>query len=184
VITHIGSHAGKGYDAVAEQVAAALSAVLDATPPEAELMLENSAGAGGLLGSNLSELGDLIRRAGSSPRLRVVLDTAHLCAAGWDFGRLESAERLVEELDREVGTGRLAVIHANDSMAPCGSRRDRHANIGEGSIGIKGFGHLLAQPQLAGVPWILETPNLEHRVADQARLRSLVEEPYEVARGA
>jgi deoxyribonuclease-4 len=187
VVTHIGSHGGRGFERVAEQISSILRDILASTPVEVQLLLENSAGAGGIIGSDLLELSDLIARTGSPPRLKVALDTAHLCGAGWSFAEERVAERLVEDTDRHIGLERLALIHANDSARPCGSRKDRHANIGEGHIGLEGFRHLLAQPALRQVPWILETPDLDRRVDDRARLEALsVEsvEAVELPRGA
>jgi deoxyribonuclease IV len=173
IITHVGSHQGRGYEAMADQIALLIREVLDQTPSHVDLILENSAGMQNMVGSDLAELGDIVSRAGSPPRLKVVIDTAHLCGTGWDFEVDGEAERLVFKLDRVVGLDRLAAVHANDSRVPCGSRKDRHANIGEGHIGLVGFGRLLSQPALGCVPWILETPNLEARVQDMRRLLDL-----------
>lgn len=179
VVTHIGSHAGRGFEAVKELVAAGLREILMRVPEPIDLILENSAGAGGIIGSRLEELGELIRLAHRSPRLKIGLDTAHLIGSGWDFGREETAEELIETVQREVGVERLAVIHANDSAQPVGSRKDRHANIGEGYVGAAGFARLLAQPPLRRVPWILETPNPERRVDDVIALRRAAGEEIE-----
>jgi deoxyribonuclease IV len=177
VITHIGSHAGRGFDAVTDQVARVLSEILDATPQSIRLLLENSAGQGGTIGSDMQELGDLIDRSGRDPRLGIALDTAHLCASGWDFKEDGVSDQLVDQVETHVGIERLAVVHCNDSANPVAARKDRHANIGEGHIGIEGFRRLLAQPALIRVPWILETPNLEERVDDLANLRALSVDP-------
>lgn len=184
VVTHIGSHAGRGFDAVASQIAGALVDILEATPEEVQLILENSAGAGGIIGADLGELGELLLRAGRPSRLSVAIDTAHLCGAGWNFQAEGTAARLVEEVEQHVSLDRLAVIHANDSLVPCGSRKDRHANIGEGHIGRDGFRHLVRQPELRRVPWILETPNLERRVEDLTTLKALAIEPLPAAVGS
>lgn len=176
VVTHIGSHRGRGFDEVVDQVAANLRGVLGATDSGIDLLLENSAGAGGILGSTMHELGEIIERAGHPERLKIAIDTAHLCGAGWDFTDPDAAARLVREIDSEIGLDRLALIHANDSSQPAGSRKDRHANIGAGHIGSEGFRHLLAQPALRGVPWILETPDVERRVDDLTTLHSLLPE--------
>lgn len=176
VVTHIGSHGGRGFEAVADQVAGNLRGILESTPNGIDLLLENSAGAGGIIGAEMQELGELIDRAGRPERLKIAIDTAHLCGAGWDFTRPEEAARLVEETDHFIGLDRLTVLHANDSARDVGSRKDRHANIGEGHIGREGFRHLLAQPALRIVPWILETPDLERRVNDVSMLRSLLPE--------
>jgi deoxyribonuclease-4 len=177
VITHIGSHGGRGYEEVADGVAAALIEILEKAPPAIDLALENNAGQGNCLGSELWELADLIHRAGNHPRLKVGLDTAHLCAAGWDFQAPDAAELLVEEIEATFSLQRLILIHANDSKVPCGSRRDRHANIGDGHIGLDGFRHLLAMPALRRVPWILETPDLERRADDLTKLHALSVQP-------
>lgn len=160
VITHIGSHGGRGFDAVAEQVAEALKGVLADIPTGISLILENSAGSGGIIGSSLEELAALLDLANNPDHLEVALDTAHLCAAGWDFREPGTAHRLVSEVEAEIGLHRLAALHANDSRAACGRRVDRHANVGEGHIGIEGFRSLLAEPALRRVPWLLETPDL------------------------
>jgi deoxyribonuclease IV len=173
VVTHVGSHGGRGYAAISDQVAAVLRDILDSGPADVDLLLENSAGAGGILGSDLCELADIIARADRHPRLRVALDTAHLCAVGWDFTEGGAAARLLERIQGSVGADRLAVIHANDSKVPCGSRRDRHACVGEGYIGAAGFLQLLSLPALTAVPWILETPDLDAGLPADQRFRSL-----------
>jgi deoxyribonuclease IV len=178
VVTHLGSHAGRGFAAVADQIAEALGVVLETVPGEVRLALENSAGAGSLIGAQLWELGDLIKRAGAHPRLNVALDTAHLCGAGWDFQLPGAAAELVSQIDTLIGLDRLALVHANDSQTAPGSRRDRHANIGEGAIGLEGFRQLLAQTALRRVPWILETPDLEQRVDDRAKLQALAVDSF------
>lgn len=173
VITHLGSHAGRGFEQVVGQISVSLAEVLEATPDQVRLILENSAGAGNIVGSRLTELGAIIRYAGSPSRLSVALDTAHLCGSGWDFTQDGAVETLVEEADREFGWQRVAVIHANDSAQPCGSRKDRHANIGDGHIGLEGFRRLLRLAPLRSLPWVLETPKLERRVEDRAALQAL-----------
>lgn len=177
VVTHIGSHGGRGFEEVAGQVGRALLDVVNAAPDGVQLILENSAGAGGLIGSGLEQLRELLDRAGRHARLSVALDTAHLCGAGWDFQQPGAAPRLVKEVEHTIGLDRLILIHANDSAAPCGSHKDRHANIGKGHIGLEGFRNLLAQAALRRLPWILETPNLEQRIDDLANLRALSIQP-------
>jgi deoxyribonuclease-4 len=177
VVTHIGSHGGRGYKEVAEDVGSALKQIIECTPDSVSLVLENSAGMANILGAQLGELGDLIRRSGSHSRLKVALDTAHLCGAGWDFQNSETTEQLQIELDQAIGADRLAVIHANDSGVPCGSRRDRHANIGTGYIGLEGFRHLAAVERFRQIPWILETPDLDRRVEDLTKLQALAVQP-------
>lgn len=173
VVTHIGSHGGRGYEDVAGQIAGALNRIVDETPADIDLFLENSAGAGGIIGSRLAELEDLLDRTGRPERLKIALDTAHLCGAGWNFASEGEARRLAAEIENGIGFDRLALIHANDSKVPCGSRKDRHANIGEGHIGLDGFRSLLAEHRLRQVPWILETPDLDSRLEPRERFGSL-----------
>jgi deoxyribonuclease-4 len=173
VVTHIGSHAGRGFDDVADQVAAGLREILAESPDEIDLLLENSAGQGGIIGSRIEELGVLLEGAGQHPRLKVCLDTAHLFAAGWDFADEATVCRLVDDTDARIGLDRLALLHANDSKLPCGSNRDRHAVIGEGYIGTAGFTTLLACPEIRRVPLILETPDLDTRRPEEERFTSL-----------
>jgi deoxyribonuclease IV len=160
VITHIGSHQGRGFEAVAAQVAEALVEIMADSPEDTCLVLENSAGSGGIIGSRLEELAQVLELAGHNPRLKVAVDTAHLCAAGWDLRDMGSCVEFVDQFDALIGLDRLAAVHANDSKTEPGSRLDRHAIIGEGHIGIEGFNNLLAQRHLRRVPWILETPDL------------------------
>ncbi len=173
MVTHIGSHGGRGFVAVRDIVAAGLREVLANTEDSIDLVLENSAGAGGTLGSTLEELAALLDATGGHPRLKIALDTAHLCGAGWDFSDPATAVRLVSEVQTLIGLDRLVLLHANDSKTPCGSHRDRHAVIGEGHIGREGFQQLLAQPELRRIPWILETPDLDTRLSPEQRFVSI-----------
>lgn len=160
VITHLGSHLGRGFEPVAAQVGAGLLNVLERAPAGVDLILENSAGAGGVIGSTLEELAELLRQVDRHGSVKIALDTAHLCGAGWEFAAAETTLQLVKTIRDTVGMDRLAVIHANDSKVPAGSRRDRHASIGDGHIGVEGFRFLMGQSQLQAVPWICETPDL------------------------
>jgi len=173
VVTHIGSHGGRGFEAVRDIVAEGLREILENTPDTVDLVLENSAGSGSLIGSTLQELATLLDAASGHSRLKIALDTAHLCGAGWDFLAPETVGRLVGEVQALIGLDRLILLHVNDSKVPCGSRRDRHAIIGEGYIGREGFQHLLAQPELRRIPWILETPDLDTRLPPEQRFVSI-----------
>jgi deoxyribonuclease-4 len=181
VITHIGSHGKRGFETVSGQIGEGLQEILAEIPPGIDLLLENAAGAGAIIGSTLDEIGTLILAAGEHPQLKVALDTAHLTGSGWDFTQPGETARLVSAADAAFGMDRVQVIHANDSAVPVGSHRDRHANIGEGHIGDAGFRNLLAQQELTAVPWIMETPDLGERVEGEPtgslrRLRQLAGE--------
>ncbi|MHB1523970.1 MAG: deoxyribonuclease IV [Candidatus Dormibacteria bacterium] len=175
VIFHPGSHLGRGFDSVLDQIGNAMRSALEAAPGEARLLVENSAGAGANLGATLPEIRRMLE-AVDSPRVGLCLDTAHAFTSGWQLTTEEGLAEALAEFEAEIGWDRLWAIHANDSKAPFGSNRDRHENIGEGAIGSEAFARMLADPRLRRPPWILEVPGQERQGPDRAnvdRLRKL-----------
>jgi deoxyribonuclease-4 len=172
VIFHIGSHKGAGYDSSVNQVVEYVRRVIENTPVDAFLVLENAAGMGGAIGSKFSELGTIIRAAGSD-RVKVCLDTQHSFAAGHDVKTRPGLDKMLEEFDRDVGLDRLVAIHANDSKCPLGGGIDRHENIGDGHIGRDGFENLLSHPALTEVPFLLEVPGIEDDGPDRENVEIL-----------
>ena len=110
------------------------------------------------LASTIDDLGPLFEALDHHPRLGVCLDTCHAFAAGHDLATPGGARKTLNALVRTVGRGRLRLVHANDSRDPLGSRRDRHAPIGKGTIGTEPFAELFRHPATRGVPVIVETP--------------------------
>lgn len=157
VIFHTGSHKGTGFESVFDQICEAATRVLGETPEDALLIFENAAGQKGTIGSKFSELGQILT-AVDNPRARVCLDTCHAFAAGYDLSSAEGVAAVMDELDREIGLGKIAAVHCNDSKGALGSGRDLHENIGEGKIGRDGFAALVAHPALRDVPFVLEVP--------------------------
>lgn len=157
VIFHLGSHKGQGLDAVFAQICKACGDVLEATPDDVQLILENSAGAGGNIGSQFADLGRIIRSVGSD-RLKVCVDTQHSFAAGYDLSSAEGLEMAMSEFEQEVGFDNLVAVHANDSKVELGAGRDRHENIGEGHIGVEAFRRMLHHRGFDDVPFLLEVP--------------------------
>jgi len=175
VIFHLGSHKGQGLDAVFAQICKACTDVLEATPDDALLILENSAGAGGNIGSNWADLGRIIREV-ASPRVKVCIDTQHSYAAGYDFATAEGLELAMSEFEQEVGFDQLVAVHANDSKVPLGAGRDRHENIGDGLIGVEGFRRILRHRAFQDVPFLLEVPGFgEAKGPDQKNVDILKE---------
>jgi deoxyribonuclease-4 len=172
VIFHIGSHKGAGFDGVLSQVAGAISDVLAGSPESARLILENSAGQGGTVGSSFAELGAIIRAVGS-PRLLVCIDTCHAYAAGYDVKTPEGVAAAMDEFDREVGLDRLVVVHANDCKAGLGSGLDRHENIGQGMLGEDGFRAITGHRAFRDLPFILEVPGIEGDGPDKENVDTL-----------
>ena len=125
------------------------------------LHLENTAGAGGTLGRTFEELAALIEGAGGRKRLGVCLDSCHLLASGYDIRTAEGLSDVLDEFDRVVGLDRLGSLHVNDSKTALGSNRDRHANLGEGEIGVEGCAAFLSEPRFEGLPCVFEGPGVE-----------------------
>jgi len=172
VIFHLGSHKGAGYEACFKQVVEYVQRVIANTPDDAWLILENSAGMGGAIGSKFAELGTIIRESGSD-RVKVCIDTQHAFAAGNDVKTRPGLDKMIEELDRDVGLERWVAIHANDSKCALGGGIDRHENIGEGHIGRDGFENLLSHPALAEIPFLLEVPGFEDQGPDKENVEIL-----------
>jgi len=129
------------------------------------LLLENTAGAGGTVGRSFDELASLIEAldsVGMANQIGICLDTQHMWASGMRYTTIEDADRLIDDFNKLIGIGRLRCIHLNDSKVPYGSQRDRHENIGEGTIGIDGLAALIGHPSLSGLPAILEVPGNGH----------------------
>ncbi|MFN2452099.1 MAG: deoxyribonuclease IV [Candidatus Dormibacteria bacterium] len=158
VVFHPGSHKGAGFEARRGQMAEAIDAVLARSDAPVRLLIENSAGQGGCVGSSFAEIAAIVGDAAPDERLGVCLDTCHAFASGYDLRDPHAADAVVDLFAAEVGMERLALVHVNDSRTELGGRSDRHANLGEGRIGWAGFRALLSDPRLRGVPWILETP--------------------------
>ena len=157
VIFHVGSHRGAGFAATFGQIIGSISRVLDETPDDTWLILENSAGMGGSIGSKFSELAAIMREV-ASPRLKVCLDTQHAFATGYQVATPDGLAATMEEFEQEVGLASLVAVHANDSKCPLGGGVDRHENIGEGYIGREGFRVILAHAAFRDLPFLLEVP--------------------------
>ena len=183
VIFHLGSHKGAGYEARFHQVVEYCAKVVEATPDDAWLILENSAGMGGSVGSKFSELGTIINEC-ATDRIKVCLDTQHSFAAGYDLKSRNGLERTMDEFDREIGVERLVAVHANDSKCPLGGGLDRHENIGEGHLGNDGFATIMSHPAFAEVPFLLEVPGYDDEGPDKANVDALKAIRGEIAKGA
>ncbi|HEX3806217.1 MAG TPA: deoxyribonuclease IV [Gaiellaceae bacterium] len=172
VIFHVGSHLGAGFDAGLERTCAALAQILERCEGDTWLLMENSAGAGGTIGRSLEELATLLERLDGHPRLGVCLDSCHLYVSGYDVTTRESVEELVTRFDELLGLDRLRALHVNDSAAPLGSNRDRHANILEGELG-EGLGAFLAHPAFQHLSAYLEVPGKNKQGPDADEIQKL-----------
>lgn len=174
VIVHLGSHQGRGFPVVVDQVVGAIAQILSATeevpsPPSHPerparrggsrgifFIIENSAGQKGKIGS-ISEIGELFRKI-DHPRLKLCLDSAHLFEAGYDLRNLSAIDNLVNELSDQKLLNHLVCLHLNDSKTEFNSRNDQHANLGDGQIGLTGLSQFVNHPAFINLPIILEVP--------------------------
>jgi deoxyribonuclease-4 len=166
VVVHAGSAVGADrYDAALAQLHERLLPVLEAQPDGGpRLLIEPTAGGGRSLAATVQDLGPYLAALEHHPAVGVCFDTCHAWAAGHDLASPGGMTATLDALVDTVGSGRLGLVHANDSLDGCGSTRDRHATIGAGSIGGGPYGpgpfaELLAHPGLAGVPVVVETPS-------------------------
>jgi deoxyribonuclease IV len=160
VNTHLGSYGTRDRAEAFDATCRALEAALDAIEPGVFLVLENSAGAGALMGGTLEELGALARSL-PHPQLGFCIDTAHAWASGYEINSEAGVDRFVDEAESQVGVRRIVMFHFNDTQVPLGASRDRHWHIGEGNIGFEGFRAILAHPELREKTAILETPGTD-----------------------
>jgi deoxyribonuclease IV len=180
LVLHVGSHKGSGLAECVPQVVAALLDTLDGRlGTGCPILLENAAGAGGTVGRSFDELATILDAAGTShaAQLGVCLDTQHLWASGISYTSVEEADRVVAQFDAVIGLDRLRCLHLNDSKVGLGENRDRHANIGEGTIGAPALGALISHPALVDLPAILEVPGDGDgaRASDVAAARAALE---------
>ncbi|HEX3556007.1 MAG TPA: deoxyribonuclease IV [Thermoanaerobaculia bacterium] len=158
LVLHPGAHLGAGEEVGIDLVARSLDIVLAALPGvETRVLLENTAGQGSCLGYRLEHLAAIRARVASPHRVGVCLDTCHAFAAGYAIHRRQGYEDFVAEIEARLGLAAVGCFHLNDSLRPFDSRRDRHAHIGEGEIGLAAFARLLHDPRLRAIPMVLET---------------------------
>ena len=169
VVTHVGSHMGDGLDQALPRIEAAISDALAASDT-VPLLLENSAGSGGNIGSSFEELGAILRACGNHERIKLCVDTAHAFASGYHVETAEGFDAMLAEIDENLGLDRLAAFHLNDSKVPFDSHKDRHENIGEGYIGLEAFRYIVNHRALAGIPAVLEVPGFDDKGPDQANM--------------
>ena len=174
VIFHGGSHKGKGFDNVLDQAVDTLQKVLDLSPDNVWLCLENSAGMGAHIGSSFQEMGALIDGV-NHPNLKVCLDTEHMFAAGYNITSPREIKVIMKEFDAEIGLDKLVAEHPNDSKVELGAGVDRHENIGDGHIGTDGFKCIMAEPSFKNVPFFLEVPGFDGEGPDKKNLDLLKE---------
>lgn len=172
VIVHFGSHPllwggvkRKIYGQIVRQI-------LSESQGSTKFLFENSAGGGSTIGTTLEELG-MIAGDLNDDRVGFCLDTCHAFAMGYDLRTEDVVSIFADQVEKQIGWGRICAIHANDSMGELGNKRDRHDNIGKGKIGKEGFHALLHEKHFRNVPFLLETPGKEHSGPDKENIDML-----------
>jgi deoxyribonuclease-4 len=154
---HPGSHLGKSSpQKCLERIARSINRTLDATKG-VTAVIENTAGQGHQMGYRFEQLAEIIDQVDDKSRIGVCLDTCHMFAAGYDIRNNENYQAVMKAFDGIVGFSFLKGMHLNDSLKDLGSRVDRHAAIGQGSLGLEAFGNIMKDQRLDGIPLILET---------------------------
>jgi len=176
LVTHLGSHLGKGRESGLKRIINGINLALD----EAEdcgvmILLENTAGTRNSMGSSFKDLSQILDNVYVQSRVGVCFDTSHAFAAGYDVRTSDAVDETLKNFDELVGFDRLHLLHLNDSMGDLGSNIDRHEHIGLGFIGDEGFKAILRHKTLKGLPMILETPEDERRddFGNLAKVREL-----------
>jgi deoxyribonuclease IV len=129
-----------------------------ASEGKTRLLIEATAGQGTTVGYKFEHLGYLIDNLHTTIPIGVCIDTCHIFAAGYDIRTREAWDQTLKEFDEKVGLKHLYALHVNDSMKPFGSKKDRHASLGEGEIGLEGFKAMMQDQRLKHIPKYLETP--------------------------
>lgn len=155
LILHPGSHVGAGTEAGIDRIAGGLNEVLTANQ-DCYIALETMAGKGSEIGRNFEELAAIYDKVTHNDKLRVCMDTCHLNDAGYDI--VHNFDGTIDRFSQLIGKEQIALFHINDSKNERGAGKDRHANIGQGTIGTEALRYIVHHPDFIHLPKILETP--------------------------
>ena len=184
LVIHLGSHKDMGRDHGINQLLKSCGQAVDNYKSafkrnlDVTILLENSAGQKGSMGSKLEELGEILDKL-SNKTYRVCLDTCHAFASGYDLSTEQACRRFINDFDNTVGLDSLKFIHLNDSKHEIGSHRDRHELFGHGKIGAKGLSTIINDKKMGNVPMVME-PNfvsVEEDAKNLALIRKLRRQP-------
>lgn len=166
-IVHLGSFKNEKTDEKYKALITHIKEILEKTPEDTSLIIEN---AGNLkIGHTFEEISSIIKDV-SNRRVRVCLDTCHLYSAGFDLSNQDKLNNFLEKFESMIGLDRLELFHINDSRDPFGSGRDRHANIGTGTIPVETFSLLMTHSKTKNLPFIIETPGFDDQGPDKKNL--------------
>lgn len=163
VMAHMGSSKELGEKEGLKKAIEGLAEIMKGYKGSTELLLENSAGAGAIIGDTFEELGAMIHSAKLKKyKISICFDTAHAFASGYDLRDAKSVATTFKQFDKVIGKEKLKLIHANDSLVDLSDKKDRHTHIGDGKIGLEGFRAIVAYAKKQKINLILETPHDGH----------------------
>lgn len=162
IVLHPGSATTCTKEEAIENIAHGINLVYKSTK-DTMILLEFMAGKGTEVGTSIDELKEIIDKIEDKDRIGVCLDSCHMNDAGIDISKIDE---FLDEFDSKIGVDKIKCFHINDSMNPIGSHKDRHANIGYGTIGFNNLLNVVYNKRLEGIPFILETPYINRNQSD------------------
>lgn len=173
LILHPGSHVGAGVDIGIDRIAQGLNEVLT-REQDCLIALETMSGKGSEIGRSFEELAAIFDKVRYNDKLRVCMDTCHLNDAGYDV--VNHFDDMIDQFDKLIGKEQIALFHINDSKNERGAAKDRHANIGDGTIGTEALRYIVHHPDFMQLPKILETPYVSSSVDPNRKVAPYREE--------
>jgi deoxyribonuclease-4 len=170
---HPGSHVGSGIKEGIKRISALLNTIFESTDSNVIILLETMSGSGTEIGGTFEELSEIINKIRYQERIGVCFDTCHVFSAGYNIQ--DSLESVLELFEQQIGISKIKAFHLNNSLNPLGSKKDRHAGIGEGVIGKNLFIKLVQMEKFKDHPFILETPGGMEGYAKEIRLLRFAE---------
>ena len=158
LVLHPGSHVGSGVEEGINTIIDGLNEVLKTYHGNTTILLETMAGKGSEVGTTFDEIKRIIDGVTYSSRLGVCLDTCHLNDSGYDISNFD---KVLEEFDKIIGIDKIKCVHINDSKNDRNTHKDRHENIGYGTLGFENLLKVIYHKKLINVPKILETPYID-----------------------
>lgn len=176
LVLHPGSHSNTSQAECLQQISNNIDRALEETNHKTSILIETMAGQGSSVCYSFEQIATIIERSHYKKNIGVCFDTCHAFVAGYDFRTEKTYNDMWELFDNIIGLKKLHAMHINDSKTDLGSRVDRHANIGEGKIGLEAFTLLFNDPRFFDVPKILETPyaTLDDHKKNMDIIRSLI----------
>ena len=162
MVLHPGSATTCTKEEAISNIAEAINKIYENTT-DVMILLEYMAGKGNEVGSSIGELKGIIDKINDKDRIGVCIDTCHMNDSGVEIAKFDE---FLDEFDREIGIDKIKCVHVNDSLNPIGSHKDRHANIGYGTIGFDNLINVVYNNRLEGIPFILETPYINRNNKD------------------